>query len=114
MDDSELHLYGQKTPHEETFLVGNRRALEALAAAIQRVLEHKQPQTVEAFAGDGEGFEVIVHMVPDGALMRWEDPYYDDAFVERREDAVSPWTDPAIRVLFEPEELKKRRDRHGT
>ena len=90
----ELHVYGQPCQHEEVVIAGNREALDELARRIRRALEYPAPveSQMEAFTGDGEGFELRVVLTPDGDMPNWLRPYYDEIAQDPRTDAKKPWT----------------------
>jgi hypothetical protein len=94
-----LHVYGQAGPHDEVFVVGNRKALEGLRDALSRAIEASWPPAItecEAMACDGEGFTTVV-ILEDGPWVvgsRWRRmvlPYAVGFMEDVAEDAVIPW-----------------------
>ncbi len=59
-----IHLYGQHSEHDEAFIVGTRGALITLRKVIDAALESNQ-ETVDVFASDGEGYDLIVKCVSE-------------------------------------------------
>lgn len=77
-----LHIYAQEYGHDQAYVVGEREALIALRDAIDRVLanEEDNKETFEAYAGDGEGFDVIVRCVDNTVFEELMLPYTDEVF----------------------------------
>jgi hypothetical protein len=104
MDTKLVHIYGQEAWHEEAWIVGNKKGLKALRAAIDGALmrDPEQPEEtnavceVEVFTNDGEGYTIYAMLV-EGELSekdkRWNKiavPYADEIARERDVDAVWP------------------------
>jgi hypothetical protein len=74
-----LHVYGQHCNHDTVKLVGTRRGLEALQRAINALIsksgDTKISSTFQTFANDGEGYKVIVEMVPAKQVDNMPAPY---------------------------------------
>lgn len=89
-----LHVYAQPWEHGESWIVGERKALEALRDAIDSALrDGAVPGTSAAtgYASDGEGYRVLVMRV-DGEV--WRDmlrPYTEDSARDNRDDATHPF-----------------------
>ena len=65
-----LHIYSQPCEHFEARIVGNRKALQILGDTIHRAMELPidadiAARSPEVFATDGEGYEVVVKLLPD-------------------------------------------------
>jgi hypothetical protein len=60
-----LHIFGQYTWHDEVQIVGTRKALEALAAAVAFALKYREAKSAHVFVNDGEGYTVHVKCVDD-------------------------------------------------
>lgn len=66
-----LHVYGQPCEHFSVSIVGNRKALELLKSTIEEALklpvdaESEATTPEEVFATDGEGYDVVVKLLPD-------------------------------------------------
>jgi len=96
-----LHVYPQEHPHDEVVLVGNRAALEALQRAVSDALgSGARSAGALVFAGDGEGYAVVV--IPfEGGVDGWRYlavPYTAEGFREHREEATTLadlWKRPA-------------------
>lgn len=91
MKDPFLHIYAQPFWHQEAFIVGNREALEYLRDAINSALA-EEAGSADAFAADGEGYEIKVYKEEgeefwNKALL----PYTDEKMFVVSTDAISPW-----------------------
>jgi hypothetical protein len=68
-----LHVYSQPCEHFEARIVGNRKALQILMDTIEETLAcppnpdiTKEVRTEqEVFATDGEGYNVVITLLPD-------------------------------------------------
>jgi len=95
-----LHLYAQTNWHDPAFIVGNRPALLALKAAIERALSDEEGMgKADAFTADGEGYSLYVALNASEQLssLDWQ-------------GLRLPYTDPiakedALFALFGPEAL---------
>lgn len=91
MSDDEyraLQIYAQPCWHEDAYIVGNRKGLEALRDAISRALEIDGPITMSAFVEfDGEGYDLVVCPCEDDDLRMLEGHYTDEM---ARRDGMSP------------------------
>lgn len=116
-DPGLLHLYGQGAYHDDAFMVGNTKGLEAVRDAIDKVLGGEADQGAAwVSVSDGEGYDLKVIKVDDpwsmnfeideeGEIKQWipgapegsrwgkiAHPYTDEDWgKERREDALWPW-----------------------
>ena len=85
-----LHVYGQAFWHDEAYLVGDRRALRKLRAAVTAALNRGRG-SCETFANDGEGYEIHVICVDDPATLdRLAVPYHGKHARETSREAVWP------------------------
>ncbi|MEW6048032.1 MAG: type II toxin-antitoxin system HicB family antitoxin [Bacillota bacterium] len=85
-----LHVYGQALWHQDVYLVGNRRALRKLRAAVTAALNRGRG-SCETFANDGEGYDVHVVCVDDPATLdKLAVPYHGKHAREASRDAVWP------------------------
>lgn len=82
-----LHIYAQPEWHCDAYILGDRESLARLRDALTRALDTGQPQTVEAFTSDGEGFSAVVAVCDDDNLAL---PYTDEAARERDSGHVRP------------------------
>ncbi len=93
-----LHLYAQADWHDPAFIVGNRPALLALKAAIERALSDEEGiGKADAFTADGEGYSLYVALNESEQLssLDWQ-------------GLRLPYTDPIAKedaALFGPEAL---------
>lgn len=77
-----LHIYSQTHEHSEAVIIGNSLGLRLLASAILDAIRKDKAKTEEeVFATDGEGYDVVVKVLPDS----WHDkawkkypPHYCD------------------------------------
>ena len=66
-----LHIYSQPCEHFDAQIVGNRKALEILLAAIKRALDMPidgdswERTSEEVFATDGEGYTPAIKLLPN-------------------------------------------------
>src|SRR3546814_12191304 len=62
-----LHLYGQHLWHDEAYIAGDRAGIEMLRDALNEALGAAAgvSMAADAFAGDGEGYNVSVHVLTD-------------------------------------------------
>ena len=99
-----LHVYSQAAEHDEAYLIGNRQALAALRAALDRLLTGMPQDAVslDAEVNDGEGYALVILMddTPwDGPS--WTQravPYVRDYAQERRPEAMWPTQEYMARV----------------
>ena len=87
-----LHIYSQPCEHFDAGIVGNRKALEMVKSTIDEALKlpinaDSEARTLEeVFATDGEGYDVVVKLLPDDPSKvplienLWDDyePHYCD------------------------------------
>lgn len=72
-----LHFYPQLDNHIEAWVVGNKKGLKALQKAIKKALKKGKVSGKTAFAGDGEGYRVLVLPTSDIEMQNLRLPYYD-------------------------------------
>lgn len=84
----ELHLYAQAYWHGEAAVVGTRKGLESLRAAIDDALLNGASASEEVYASDGEGYMVLVNLVDAETMGRMVMPYTDDAARDERAGAL--------------------------
>jgi hypothetical protein len=95
-----IHIYGQKSFHDDVWIVSNREGLKELYCAIREALASNKKDTLRAFVNDGEGYEI--HIKIDDRVNscsskgKYSVPYYADFACEKREDAIYPWTKDTI------------------
>lgn len=71
-----LHIYAQYTNHDYAFLMGDREALTALRNAIHTALLSDDGKGhMQTFTGDGEGYQVLVRVLPADVAETLVDPY---------------------------------------
>jgi len=68
-----FHIYSQLFEHCEARIIGNDAGLRVLRDTIIEALREGQAESDELLAGDGEGYQVEVTMMPDD----WKDPRWD-------------------------------------
>jgi len=82
------HVYGQPCEHFHAQIAGNKKALQLIADTILRAIVVGEATTTESiFATDGEGYEVLVKMLPDNPKKHpmvynvWDEykPHYDQS-----------------------------------
>lgn len=86
-----LHIYGQMYNHDHAFIVGNKRALEALRDAIQATLDG-ETNDLTFYAADDEGYDVKIYWEEDARY--WDKaalPYTDNDYLVHADDAIGPW-----------------------
>lgn len=94
-----LHVYGQHHWHDEVIILGNKKALGALARALEKAIKSGRGETGDLYTADGEGYIVVVLRRDETWPEGWEHlalPYTDDCARERRGDAVWPWELPGF------------------
>src|SRR3546814_9713108 len=86
-----LHLYGQHLWHDEAYIAGDRAGIEMLRDALNEALGAADGVSMAAdvFAGDGEGYNVSVHVLPDAEFQRLAMPYTDE--IARESGGFWPW-----------------------
>src|SRR3546814_5267890 len=86
-----LHLYGQHLWHDEAYIAGDRAGIEMLRDALNEALGAADGVSMAAdvFAGDGEGYNVSVHVLPDAEFQRLAMPYTDE--IAREYGGFWPW-----------------------
>ena len=80
-----LHIYGQKSWHDEVCIAGNMEALIALRDAINKTLIEKTT-AILLYVADGEEFELNVDLIDDFDLLPL--PYTDPI---ARNSKDNPW-----------------------
>lgn len=87
-----IHVYSHVAQHEEVFIVGTQKSLEALKNAITLSLDpgRKDPGCVEAATCDGEGYDLVVIKVDDQKFEQLELPYPLPGLVDKT--GISPWS----------------------
>ena len=93
-----LHIYGQRAPHCEVFIVGNDLGLERLRSAVEQALLSGQGGITEALVTDGEAYEVIVRVddspwTTGAPWSRRAVPYTAEHAAERNPGALWPWSE---------------------
>jgi len=86
-----LHIYAQVMWHTEAYIIGDREALTALRDAIDAALTDNHAQ-LESSTRDGEGYEVIVQVLPTADHL-WSTlalPYTDEIARRTNERTVYP------------------------
>ncbi|MGI9951951.1 hypothetical protein V3F56_06250 [Moorellaceae bacterium AZ2] len=93
-----LHVYGQHHWHDEAVILGNKKALEALARAVEKAIKSGRGEA-EPYTADGEGYTVVVLRKDEPWPEGWERvalPYTDDCARDRRENIIWPWDIPGF------------------
>ena len=87
-----LHIYSQSFWHAPALVIGQRKALEELAKAIQTALATGQGKCIDAFVNDGEGYDVYIILEDSGwdeeIWHNLETPYTDEVIPQK---GKSPW-----------------------
>lgn len=83
-----LHIYSQPCEHFDARIVGNKAGLQILLQTIENALKCSDEvrTSEELFATDGEGYDVVVRVLPDDDRKQpmvynlWEEypPHYCD------------------------------------
>jgi hypothetical protein len=87
-----LHVYGPGCWHDESFLVGNRAALEDLQRVVAEALETGSGLSL-ASVSDGEGFALVVILEEDRERFREAElPYGSELSADKRllEERLTP------------------------
>lgn len=71
-----LHLYEQSSWHEDGYILGNRKGLEALRDAISAALDGK-PEAAKVTQNDGEFYHLTVRCVGDAWMSKVPTNYGD-------------------------------------
>jgi len=94
-DTPDLHIYAQRCPHDDLLVVGNRDGLRLLLAATMDALARGTSKDNTAFvAHDGDGYDVIVRMEEDDALLGYVHPYTAPEYEAERDAATHAGTWP--------------------
>jgi hypothetical protein len=81
-----LHVHAQYLSHCEARIFGSREALLALRDCIDRALADKNgAASMEAMAGDGEGYAVEIRRLPPSAIRNARLPYTASCCTGERE-----------------------------
>lgn len=74
-----LHVYPQWSWHTEASICGNRPAIAQLRDALTAALDSPDgvSMSAEQFATDGEGYSVLVYVLPEPEMHRMT-PFYED------------------------------------
>lgn len=114
-----LHIYSQESWHDDTYIVGDKRALTQLRDNLTAAIESGQGQKFDSFTADGEGFSVKVipdNLIPTGKLREKEEkwcrfhggsprinpmdavrlPYHGEIALDRDPDRLWPWELPSV------------------
>lgn len=78
-----LHLYPQLDNHIEAWVVGNKAGLKALKKAITAALKDERLKGEQAFAADGEGYQVLVLPLTNEQIKTVRVPYTEMLEVNR-------------------------------
>src|SRR5690625_4592809 len=91
MDDTgDLHIYAQTCWHDDAYIAGTRKGLEDLRDAISRALSGR-PSIMQAFTGDGEGYDVYVFEASSDYMgTRLMMPYTDEHALDGRSNVYHP------------------------
>lgn len=106
-DDNEhyIHVYGQFVWHDSAAIIGTRGSLLALRSAIDAALAHGNGNGfVEAFAADGEGYDIQVSLVSSNDFFGLAHPYMDEVAQDKREGVKWPFD-----ILVERGEIPTRK-----
>ncbi|WP_083995503.1 hypothetical protein [Caryophanon latum] len=87
-----LHIYGQRSWHQEAFIVGNRAALKQLQLAIGEALENGEMRET-FFPSDEEGYDVYIACVDDAFDFETLDlPYHDEELFNKPKPPLKAFT----------------------
>ncbi|QMI49728.1 hypothetical protein [Burkholderia sp. MBR-1] len=91
-----LHVYAQEHEHDDAYIVGTREDLVALRDAIDRALAAKaehcsSDSLMEAFAADGECYDLYIKVVPKSVQYQLLRPY-----AELREEPDQGFRHPCL------------------
>src|SRR3546814_20944821 len=86
-----LHCDGQNRWHYGADIAGDRSGIEMLREALTEALGAADGVSMAAdvCAGDGEGYNVSVHVLPDAEFQRLAMPYTDE--IARESGGFWPW-----------------------
>lgn len=95
-ESSLLHIYAQKMWHDHAIIVGNKRALTELRAAIDHAILYGKGR-VGTFSSDGEGYELFFSCLLGETENNqdWQDirlPYHDKDVYVPSEKEVDPFS----------------------
>lgn len=98
-----LHVYSPLIWHDDAFILGNRKGLEALRDRIDRALEHgaSMDATGGFFQNDGEGYTVSVLRIDDDLIDRIPCSYTDDC--ARDDGSHEVWREVRDRLCEAPD-----------
>lgn len=103
-----LHIYSPIWQHADSYIIGDKQALEDLRDALDRAISSKEPTSFNAFVNDGEGYTVHVAWLSEQEVDRLSLPYTDEmersnrgiaphqAIANQMAEAVKPWEDPLL------------------
>jgi hypothetical protein len=74
-----LHVYGQRMPHTEAWVVGDLEGLQRLKAAVERAIAEGSG-VAHAFVEDGEGYPLLVIQATDDKLEKLVMPYTHEMY----------------------------------
>src|SRR3546814_619055 len=85
------HLSGKTIWQDEESTAGDRDGSENMRARLHKALGETDGVSMAAdlFAGDGEGYNVSVHVLPDAEFQRLAMPYTDE--IARESGGFWPW-----------------------
>ena len=88
-----LHIYAQRTQHEDAYIVGDKRSLMALRDAISYAIDkNNTANLVGVYTNDGEGYCVKIVICPEKASEQLSSPYTDrNTLGPEPKDVIRPW-----------------------
>jgi len=98
-----IHVAGQPCNHFDAVISGTREGLQALAETIARALDAGEATVVDAFASDGEGYDLTVKLLSEDEFQKEKPPYIDDEI----NTAVAYWRERAFESEAKNYRLKK-------
>lgn len=85
-----MHIYGQQSWHDSSYIVGTREDLVKLRDAIDAAIGLEK-KTQMFYVNDGEGYDVMIYRVDDHTAGRLAVPYTEEMAREQGSDKVWPW-----------------------
>lgn len=116
-----LHIHHQTGQGDAAFIIGNRKALQALIKAIEKAMADDKSSDIEVSAADGIAYNVIVTCWDVEDWSKNALPYTEDDVVDKRENALWPWdivineipNSPVLDEICTPESDRKSPDQAG-
>lgn len=89
-----LHVFGPDSPHSTVHIVGSLECLNQLIGQLQQVVETGDKATREFYVNDGEGYDLVVNVIPKGYENELLPPYTDHDYYGddcSKSNFIAPW-----------------------